>query len=699
MHTFGVLASLNGRGEITEKIRVLMSDSKHSSIKQQIEQLRRAIEQHNYSYYVLDAPTIPDSEFDRLVRKLKELEDLHPEFITSDSPTQRVGIKPLSAFPEVRHEVAMLSLNNVFNEEELRAFHQRVCDRLHISTDSDIEYVCEAKLDGLAVSLIYENGVLVQAATRGDGTTGEDVTQNIRTIQSAPLKLHGDKIPKLLEARGEVLISKKNFENLNKRAAQRNEKTFVNPRNAAAGSLRQLDPKITAERPLEIFFYYIARVQPDYGIHTHWQALQHLKQWGLRVSKEIKLVKGIDGCMKFYHDLLKRREQLPYEIDGVVYKVNEYKLQEKLGFVSHAPRWAIAHKLPAQEELTEILAVEFQVGRTGAVTPVARLKPVFVGGATVSNATLHNMDEIERKDIRVHDTVIVRRAGDVIPEVVSVVLERRPKNAQKIVLPKHCPVCGADVERVEGEAAARCSGGLYCSAQRKEEIKHFASRKAMDIEGLGDKLVEQLVDKKLLKTVADIYYLDEHDLIPLERMAEKSAKNILEAIEKSKKTTLPRFLYALGIRDVGEVTAQQLANHFQTLDALMHASEEQLQQVQDVGPTVSEHIYTFFRQKHNREVIDKLLKAGVHWPTIEKRSSKDLYLQGKTFVLTGSLESMTREQASDALQTLGAKVTNSVSAKTDYVVVGSEPGSKLQKAEKLGVKILDEKEFLKLLKK
>lgn len=672
---------------------------KHSSIKHQIEELRRAIEQHNYSYYVLDTPTIPDSEFDRLVRKLQELEKEHPQFITADSPTQRVGAKPLSAFPEVRHEVPMLSLSNVFNEEELQAFHQRICDRLHISVDTDLEYVCEAKLDGLAISLIYEDGVLIKAATRGDGETGEDVTQNIRTIQSVPLKLHGLDIPKLLEVRGEVLISKKNFDALNKRAVQRDEKIFVNPRNAAAGSLRQLDPKITASRPLEAFFYYIARVKPDYHITTHWQALQQLKQWGLRISKEIKLVKGIQGCLKFYHDLLKRRDQLPYEIDGVVYKVNELKRQEKLGFVSHAPRWAVAHKLPAQEELTDILAVEFQVGRTGVVTPVARLKPVFVGGATVSNATLHNMDEIERKDIRVHDTVIVRRAGDVIPEVVSVVLSRRSSNAKKIILPKHCPVCGSDVERVEGEAAARCSGGLYCSAQRKEAIKHFASRKAMDIEGLGDKIIEQLVDKNLIRTVADIYYLDEHDLIPLERMAEKSAKNILDAIEKSKKTTLSRFLFALGIRDVGEVTAQQLATHFQTIPNIIHATDEQLQKVQDIGPTVSEHVHTFFKQSHNLEVIEKLLKAGVHWPAIEKRSAKDLHLQNKTFVLTGSLESMTREEASDALQALGAKVTNSVSAKTDYVVVGSEPGSKLQKAEKLSVTVLDEKDFLKLLKR
>jgi DNA ligase (NAD+) len=666
-----------------------------SKIAGEVERLRAELDTHNYSYYVKDAPTIPDAEYDRLFRRLQELETAHPELIAPDSPTQRVGAAPLPAFEEVRHHVPMLSLGNAFTEEELYAFDKRIRDRL--KTDATIEYAVEPKLDGLAVSLLYEDGKLVRGATRGDGYTGENITQNIRTIKSVPLRLQGD-YPKVLEVRGEVFMSKAGFEKMNAEARERGAKVFANPRNAAAGSLRQLDSRITASRPLEIYCYSMGRIDGAEAPATQSEMLAALKRWGLRVNPESKVVQGAEGCWRYYQDIGRKRDRLPYEIDGVVYKVNSLKLQEQLGFVSRAPRWAIAHKFPAQEELTTLQAVEFQVGRTGALTPVARLTPVSVGGVTVSNATLHNMDEIERKDVRVGDTVIVRRAGDVIPEVVSVVLERRPKKTRKISLPEKCPVCGSDIVRAEGEAVARCTGGLYCPAQRKEAIKHFASRKALDIEGLGDKLVDQLVEQNHIKHIDDLFSLTQEQLSALERMGDKSAANLIAALEKSKATTLPRFIYALGIREVGEATAVSLANHFGDLQALMKADAEALQAVPDVGPVVAEHVATFFEQAHNREIIDKLIKAGVHWPKIKKTASAAVKpLDGKTYVLTGTLSAMTREEAKEKLQQLGAKVAGSVSKNTTAVIAGENPGSKLAKAEALGVPVLDETELMKLL--
>ncbi len=659
------------------------------------EALRRQIEYHNYRYYVLDDPEIPDAEYDRLMRELQALEQAHPEIITPTSPTQRVGAKPREGFREVRHDVPMLSLNNCFSEDELRAFDRRVREGLKV--DEAIEYVAEPKLDGLAVSLIYEQGELVLAATRGDGYTGEDVTANVRTIESVPLRLFGDHLPARLDVRGEVYMPVAGFRALNEAARKKGEKEFVNPRNAAAGSLRQLDPAITATRPLAMYCYAIGQVEGVALAETHHGQLMQLRDWGLRVSSEIERVKGVEGCLQYYQRMGERRASLPFEIDGVVYKVNRIDWQATLGYVSRAPRWAIAHKFPAQEEMTRVLDVEFQVGRTGALTPVARLEPVFVGGVTVSNATLHNMDEVERKDIRIGDYVIVRRAGDVIPEVVSVVLSKRAADVRKVELPTHCPVCGSAVIRLEGEAVARCSGGLYCPAQRRESIKHFASRKAMDIEGLGDKLVEQLIDNGLVEHVDDLYRLTVEQLVTLERMGEKSAKNLLDALEKSKHTTLARFIYALGIREVGEATARALAAHFRSLDKLREASEEDLQQVADVGPVVAGHVHTFFRQPHNLEVIDHLIEAGVHWDEPEAPQAEALPLQDKTFVLTGALESVTRDEAAEALAALGARVTSSVSKKTSAVIVGDKPGSKLTKAEKLGVTVLDETAFRELL--
>ncbi len=664
-------------------------------IAAQAEALRRQIEYHNYRYYVLDDPEIPDAEYDRLMRELQALEQAHPEIITPTSPTQRVGAKPREGFREVRHEVPMLSLNNCFSEDELRAFDRRVREGLKV--DEAIEYVAEPKLDGLAVSLIYEQGELVLAATRGDGYTGEDVTANVRTIESVPLRLFGDHLPARLDVRGEVYMPVAGFRALNEAARKKGEKEFVNPRNAAAGSLRQLDPAITATRPLAMYCYAIGQVEGVALAETHHGQLMQLRDWGLRVSSEIERVKGVEGCLQYYQRMGERRASLPFEIDGVVYKVNRIDWQETLGYVSRAPRWAIAHKFPAQEEMTRVLDVEFQVGRTGALTPVARLEPVFVGGVTVSNATLHNMDEVERKDIRIGDYVIVRRAGDVIPEVVSVVLSKRAADVRKVELPTHCPVCGSAVIRLEGEAVARCSGGLYCPAQRRESIKHFASRKAMDIEGLGDKLVEQLIDNGLVEHVDDLYRLTVEQLVTLERMGEKSAKNLLDALEKSKHTTLARFIYALGIREVGEATARALAAHFRSLDKLREASEEDLQQVPDVGPVVAGHIHTFFRQPHNLEVIDHLIETGVHWDEPEAPQAEALPLQDKTFVLTGALQNMTRDEAAEALAALGARVTSSVSKKTSAVIVGDKPGSKLTKAEKLGVTVLDEAAFRELL--
>ena len=664
-----------------------------SKIQQRVEALRTQINHHNYLYYVLDAPEIPDAEYDRLLRQLQELESEHPELVTPDSPTQRVGAEPLKAFAQVRHELPMLSLANAFDEQEMEAFDRRARERLSVD---ELDYTAEPKLDGLAISLLYEDGVLMRAATRGDGTTGEDVTQNVRTIDSVPLRLRGDDLPPALEVRGEVYLSKRGFERLNAEQRKRGDRTFANPRNAAAGSLRQLDPRISAQRPLEIYCYGAGVVRGAALPDTQYELLQQLREWGLRVSPEVKRVTGLRGCFDYYQRMQSRRDQLAYEIDGVVFKVDRVEQQQQLGFVARAPRWAVAYKFPAQEEMTELLDVEWQVGRTGALTPVARLAPVFVGGVTVTNATLHNQDEIDRKDVRIGDTVIVRRAGDVIPEVVSVVASKRKKGARKPHYPQQCPVCGSDVVRMEGEAAARCSGGLFCPAQRKQEIIHFASRRAMDIDGLGEKLVEQLVDQDLVHTPADLYDLDAASLLQLERMGEKSADNLLVALERSKETTLPRFLYALGIREVGESTAQALAAHFGDLDRLMRADVDELQRVADVGPIVAGHVAAFFHQSHNREVVDRLQAAGVHWPAPD-RLAADSVLSGKTFVLTGTLNGMTRDEAKARLQTLGAKVSGSVSGKTDYVVAGENPGSKLDKAQQLGVTILDEDAFVELI--
>jgi DNA ligase (NAD+) len=659
-----------------------------------IQSLRDQINDHNYKYYILDQPSIPDAEYDRLLLELKTLEEKHPEYITSDSPTQRVGAKPASYFPPAKHYLPMLSLDNAFTEEDVYAFNKRVHEKLKLS--DHIDYCCETKLDGLAINLIYVKGILVQAATRGDGDTGEDITHNIRTINSIPLKLRGNDWPELIEIRGEVYMPKTSFIALNEEAKNRGEKIFANPRNAAAGSLRQLDPSITASRHLSIFCYGVGKYEKGKLPDQHSLILEQLGKWGCRISPLVKVVKEIKSCFEYYEMILKIRNQLPYEIDGVVYKINDLSLQEKMGYVSRAPRFALAHKFPAQEEMTQILNVEFQVGRTGVLTPVAKLKPVLVGGATVSNATLHNMDEIERKDIRAGDYVIIRRAGDVIPEVVSVILERRDKNTKKIRLPSHCPICHSDIEREEGFAAARCTGNLICRAQLEEGIKHFASRKAMDINGLGDKLVEQLVRENLIKTVADLYNLKAEQIINLERMAEKSALKLIEAIQKSKATTLPRFLYALGIHDVGETTANILAKHFGNLEELSKASEEKLQNVKDVGPVVAKHIVEFFSQEKHQLLIKRLLSAGIHWPKIE--TPKHQPLLGKTFVITGTLESSSREEATELLEKLGGKVTSSVSKNTSYVVAGSSPGSKIDKAKKLNIPLLNELEFQKLIK-
>ena len=658
-----------------------------------INKLRSEINHHNYLYYVLAAPEIPDAEYDRLLRELQQLEQQHPELITPDSPTQRVGAEPVKAFGEVKHEIPMLSLDNSFSDEELQAFDRRVREKLDTR---QVEYAAEPKLDGLAVSLMYERGILVKGATRGDGYTGEDITQNVRTVQSIPLSLIGKGYPDVLEVRGEVYMTRSGFLELNERQRKEGEKEFANPRNAAAGSLRQLDPRITSNRPLYFFGYGVGKVSTGLG-ERHSDILQRIRKWGLRVSPEIKVVKGIDECFDYFKKISGKRDKLDYDIDGVVFKVNDIRQQQELGFVSRAPRWAVAHKFPAHEEVTKLIGIDVQVGRTGAITPVARLEPVFVGGVTVSNATLHNMDEIRRKDVRVGDIVIVRRAGDVIPEVVSVVRNRRPKGTKVFHMPGKCPVCGSDIIQPEGEAIARCTGGLFCEAQHKNAVKHFASRRAMDIDGLGDKLIEQLVDINLIDTVADLYSLTREQLSGLERMGEKSAANLIEALEKSKPTTLERFIYALGIREVGESTAQVLARHYGTLRAIMEADEETLQEVQDIGPVVAAHIVAFFHQKHNREIIDKLIKHGVHWKDLRVRRHEHKPLQGKTFVLTGTLDAMTRDEAKDKLQALGAKVSGSVSKKTDYVVTGAEPGTKYDKAVQLNIKIIDEPAFRKLL--
>lgn len=659
---------------------------------QRAEKLREQIRYHNYRYYVLDDPEIPDAEYDRLLRELQALEAEYPELITPDSPTQRVGAAPLAAFGEVRHEVPMLSLDNAFDDDELTDFDRRARERLEVER---IDYTAEPKLDGLAVSLLYEDGVLVRGATRGDGTTGEDITQNVRTIDSIPLRLIGTGFPRRLEVRGEVFMSRAGFQQLNERQQQQGAKLFANPRNAAAGSLRQLDPRITAQRPLEIYCYGIGLVEGGTLPDRHSEILEGLRDWGLRVYPGIKRVAGLKGCSRYYRDLEARRDGLAFDIDGVVFKVDRLDHQRELGFVARAPRWAIARKFPAQEEMTRVVDIDVQVGRTGAVTPVARLEPVAVGGVTVTNATLHNADEVHRKDVRVGDTVIVRRAGDVIPEVVSVVKDRRPKSARRFTMPTRCPVCGSDIERIDGEAVARCTGGLYCEAQRKEAIKHFASRRAMDIEGLGDKLVEQLVDQQLIGDVAGLYTLDKTQVAGLERMGEKSAENLMNALAKSKQTSFDRFLYALGIREVGEATARALALAFGDLKSLMKTSAEELEAVRDIGPVVARHIVNFFQQPHNIDVINKLLDAGIKWP--EVKVNRQQPLAGQTYVLTGTLSGMTRDEAKAKLQALGATVSGSVSAKTTAVIAGEKAGSKLARAEKLGVRVLGEDDLLHLL--
>lgn len=661
----------------------------------EVQQLHQQLNQANYQYYVLDDPQLPDVEYDRLFHRLKEIEENHPQLLTPDSPTQRVGAAPLSHFEQVTHEVPMLSLDNAFNAQDMRDFDRRVRERL--KQTQTILYACEPKLDGIAVSLLYENGLLVRASTRGDGTVGENITQNVRTIPSIPLKLLGKDYPDTLEVRGEVYMPKKGFDDFNEKALAQGEKLFVNPRNAAAGSLRQLDPKITATRPLEFCCYSLGRAEGGKLPNKHSDILNQFLKWGFKINPEMRVVEGIEGCLEYYEQLAEKRNSLAYEIDGIVFKVDDINLQQQLGFVSRAPRWAIAHKFPAQEEMTLLKDVEFQVGRTGAITPVARLEPVFVGGVTVSNATLHNMDEIARLGVMVGDTVVIRRAGDVIPQIVSVVTSKRPASAKEILFPKSCPVCGSHIERIEGEAVSRCSGGLVCAAQRKEAIKHFASRKAMDIDGLGDKLVEQLVDEGLIESFLDLYSLKLEDLMKLERMGEKSAQNLLSAIDASKQTTLPKFLYALGIREVGVATAQNLVKHFLDLKVLVKADLDALLEVDDVGPIVAQHILSFFSEPHNQKIIDGLLNIGISWPKVEKKDTSELPLSGQTFVVTGTLASMGRDQAKEYLQRLGAKVAGSVSAKTQGVVAGEKAGSKLTKAQDLQIPVLDEAAFLALL--
>jgi DNA ligase (NAD+) len=655
-------------------------------------ELREEIGRHDYAYYVLDAPTIPDSEYDRLFRELQDLESRYPELVTPDSPTQRVGGVPAAAFGEVTHRVPMLSLANAFDEAEAAAFDRRCRESLGCEA---IEYAAEPKFDGLAISLTYEKGVFALGATRGDGTTGEEVTANLRTLRNLPLRLRAE-APPLLEVRGEVILYRRDFERMN--AAQRaaSEKEFVNPRNAAAGSLRQLDPRMTAKRPLRFMAYAVASTE-GLDAATHSELLDRLAAWGLPVAPERRVVQGLEGLLAYYRDIGARRGQLPYDIDGVVYKVNRLADQARLGFVSRAPRFALAHKFPAEEVMTELIDIDVQVGRTGALTPVARLKPVFVGGVTVTNATLHNEDEIRRKDIRIGDAVIVRRAGDVIPEVVAAVAERRTGREQAFVMPKKCPVCGSHVVRGEGEAIARCSGGLVCPAQRKQALLHFAGRRAMDIEGLGEKLVDQLVDGDIVRTPADLYKLGLAKLAALERMAERSAGNVLAAIERSRETTLARFIYALGIRNVGETTAKDLARHFGGIDALMEADEETLRQVPEVGPVVAQAIAQFFAEPHNREVVEQLRAAGVSWAEARSEVRSRGAAAGKTFVLTGTLPTWSRDEATALIEAAGGKVSASVSRKTDFVVAGAEAGSKLAKARELGVEVIDENALRRLL--
>ncbi|MCO4803182.1 NAD-dependent DNA ligase LigA [Klebsiella aerogenes] len=666
-------------------------------IEQKLTELRTTLRHHEYLYHVMDTPEIPDAEYDRLMRELRELEAQHPELITPDSPTQRVGAAPLASFSQIRHEVPMLSLDNVFDEESFLAFNKRVQDRL--SDTADLTWCCELKLDGLAVSILYENGVLMQAATRGDGTTGEDITSNVRTIRAIPLKLRGDKIPARLEVRGEVFLPQAGFEKINEEARRTGGKVFANPRNAAAGSLRQLDPRITAKRPLTFFCYGVGVLEGGELPASHSARLQQFKQWGLPVSDRVKLCHSPEEVLTYYRQVEEDRPKLGFDIDGVVIKVDSLALQEQLGFVARAPRWAVAFKFPAQEQMTFVNDVEFQVGRTGAITPVARLEPVHVAGVLVSNATLHNADEIERLGLRIGDKVVIRRAGDVIPQVVNVVLSERPEHTREIIFPTHCPVCHSDVERVEGEAVARCTGGLICGAQRKEALKHFVSRRALDVDGMGDKIIDQLVEKEYVHTPADLFRLSAGKLTGLDRMGPKSSQNVVNALEKAKETTFARFLYALGIREVGEATAAGLAAHFGTIEALEQASIEELQKVPDVGIVVATHTFNFFAEESNREVIAQLRAEGVRWPApvVVKAEEIDSPFAGKTVVLTGSLSQLSRDDAKARLVALGAKVAGSVSKKTDLVIAGEAAGSKLAKAQELGIEVIDEAEMMRLL--
>jgi DNA ligase (NAD+) len=658
-------------------------------------ELRAQIAQHDYRYYVLDEPAVPDAEYDRLMQELRALEAADPALITPDSPTQRVSGTPSAAFGEVVHQVPMLSLDNAFSEDDVRAFDRRIHERLGIA--GELDYVAEPKLDGLAVTVIYRDGRLERAATRGDGVTGEDVTANVRTIRAVPQRLRGA-APALIEARGEVFMPVAGFERMNEQARARGEKVFVNPRNAAAGSLRQLDPRVSAARPLTAFFYGLGALEGVTLPARQMELLELLRALGLPVSPETRAVSGVAGCLEYYRALGERRRALPYQIDGVVYKLDRREDQARVGFLSRAPRWAIAHKFPADEALTRVRGIEWQVGRTGTLTPVARLEPVFVSGVTVSNVTLHNIDEVRRKDVRLGDSVIVRRAGDVIPQVVSVLPERRPEDAQPIELPERCPVCGSPVLRAEGEVAARCTGGFVCRAQRQEALRHFASRRALDIEGLGDKLIEQLIEREAVRSPADLYGLSVAQLAELERMGEKSAANLIEAIEHSKQTTLPRLLYGLGVPEVGEATALALARHCGTLEALLSADEARIQQVPDVGPVVAAHVAAFFASAEHRSVINALRDKGVTWPDMPAAPSEDAgTLAGRTFVLTGTLAGMTREAAQEALVARGAKVAGSVSKKTSYLVAGADAGSKLEKARALGVTIIDEAQLRRLL--
>ena len=666
-------------------------------IEQKLTELRTTLRHHEYLYHVMDTPEIPDAEYDRLMRELRELEAQHPDLITPDSPTQRVGAAPLASFSQVRHEVPMLSLDNVFDEESFLAFNKRVQDRLKSS--DDLIYCCELKLDGLAVSILYENGVLVQAATRGDGTTGEDITANVRTIRAIPLRLRGDNIPQRLEVRGEVFLPQAGFEKINEEARRTGGKVFANPRNAAAGSLRQLDPRITAKRPLTFFCYGVGALTGGELPESHSGRLQQFKAWGLPVSDRVTLCHTPEEVLTYYRKVEEDRPNLGFDIDGVVIKVDSLALQEQLGFVARAPRWAVAFKFPAQEQMTFVRDVEFQVGRTGAITPVARLEPVHVAGVLVSNATLHNADEIERLGLRIGDKVVIRRAGDVIPQVVNVVLSDRPEETREIVFPTHCPVCNSDVERVEGEAVTRCTGGLICGAQRKEALKHFVSRRALDVEGMGDKIIDQLVEKEYVHTPADLFRLTAGKLTGLDRMGPKSAQNVVTALEKSKATTFARFLYALGIREVGEATAAGLAAYFATIEALEQATIEELQKVPDVGIVVATHVFHFFAEENNRDVIAQLRAEGVNWPApvVVNAEEIDSPFAGKTVVLTGSLSQLSRDDAKARLMALGAKVAGSVSKKTDLVIAGEAAGSKLAKAQELGIAVIDEEEMLRLL--